>query len=195
MPVNSLYERWATQSLAPLLVLLVSVSLIAWLGSRLKGAFRQLQTTTTEQAYAARHDKLTGLLSRDAFIHDISQQMAAASAQDEPSAEPTTVMLLNLNRFKDINDTLGHEAGDSLLVEVSRRLTESLAGNSALIARLGGDEFAVYMTESTASEWLSLAPQSGLRQALQTPASTSQRVGVLRQHRLCELAARCRHHR
>lgn len=164
VPVNSLYERWATQSIAPLIVLLVSISLIAWLGSRLKGAFRQLQATTTEQAYAARHDKLTGLLSRDAFIHDVSQQMAADSVPGESSAAPTTVMLLNLNRFKDINDTLGHEAGDSLLVEVGRRLTESLAGSSALIARLGGDEFAVYMNESTASDWLSLAPHSGYAQ-------------------------------
>ncbi|MBY0234315.1 MAG: diguanylate cyclase, partial [Burkholderiaceae bacterium] len=164
VPVKLLYARWATQSLAPLIVLLVSVSLIAWLGSRLKAAFRQLQATTTEQAYAARHDKLTGLLSREAFIHDVNQQMSAASAQDEPSAEPATVMLLNLNRFKDINDTLGHEAGDSLLVEVGRRLTDSLAGHQALIARLGGDEFAVYMAESTASNWLSQAPQSGYAQ-------------------------------
>jgi len=147
VPVTLLYERWATQSLAPLIVLLVSVSLIAWLGSRLKAAFRQLQATTTQQAYTARHDKLTGLLSREAFIHDVNQQMASASALAEPSAEPATVMLLNLNRFKDINDTLGHEAGDSLLVEVGHRLTDSLAGSQALIARLGGDEFAVYMAE------------------------------------------------
>lgn len=161
VPVNSLYERWAEQSLAPLIVLLVSVSLIAWLGSRLKEAFRQLQATTTEQAYAARHDKLTGLLSREAFIHDVSQQMAAAASQDEGGTEPATVMLLNLNRFKDINDTLGHEAGDSLLVEVGRRLTDSLAGSPALVARLGGDEFAVYMAESTAIDWLSQAPHSG----------------------------------
>ncbi len=161
VPVSLLQERWTTQSLAPLIVLLVSISLIAWLGSRLKEAFRQLQATTTEQAYAARHDKLTGLLSREAFIHDVSQQMAAATSQDERATEPATVMLLNLNRFKDINDTLGHEAGDSLLVEVGRRLTDSLAGSTALVARLGGDEFAVYMAESTAIEWLSQAPHSG----------------------------------
>ncbi len=91
--------------------------------------------------HIAHHDALTGLPNR-LHLH-ISLEQAIASARREGSE--LAMMFIDLDRFKVINDTLGHNVGDSLLVEVSRRLRDSLR-ESDLIARLGGDEFAVVLT-------------------------------------------------
>jgi len=85
--------------------------------------------------HAARHDALTGLPNRTAF-HDA----VAEAIRDE--SEPACVLLIDLDRFKDVNDTLGHRYGDLLLQEVAERFRAQLCGDDR-IARLGGDEFAV----------------------------------------------------
>jgi diguanylate cyclase (GGDEF)-like protein len=85
--------------------------------------------------YAARHDSLTGLPNRTAFHEAIT-----AATHDE--REPAAVLLMDLDRFKEVNDTLGHRYGDLLLVQVAQRFREVMGGESQ-IARLGGDEFAV----------------------------------------------------
>jgi diguanylate cyclase (GGDEF)-like protein len=84
----------------------------------------------------ALHDALTALPNRTFF------QLELDKALDARSGGSCTVGILDLNAFKDVNDTLGHHQGDALLCEVSRRLTEA-AGDRALIARFGGDEFAI----------------------------------------------------
>jgi diguanylate cyclase (GGDEF)-like protein len=86
---------------------------------------------------AAMHDGLTGVLNRRAFMETID----AAVAQARRSGELIGVLYLDLDRFKSINDSFGHEAGDTVLVEVARRVRSVLrAGDSC--GRLGGDEFA-----------------------------------------------------
>ena len=84
------------------------------------------------------HDALTGLPNRTLFRDRIEQAITAGRRADVASA----VMLIDLDHFKEINDTLGHHAGDRLLEEVAHRLEQSL-GEHDTVARLGGDEFGV----------------------------------------------------
>ena len=88
-------------------------------------------------SFAASHDALTGLLNRSALV-----AQARATLQSDGRAGSFSVHLLDLDGFKNVNDTLGHNAGDDLLKQVASRL-RSLAGHADLVARLGGDEFAV----------------------------------------------------
>ena len=89
-------------------------------------------------AFMAHHDPLTGLANRAT----ITQKIEEAAARQRRWATPFTVLLLDLDRFKHVNDTLGHSAGDALLREVAARLKASLRETDSL-ARLGGDEFAI----------------------------------------------------
>ena len=86
-------------------------------------------------------DALTGLANRAVFIDRLRQAFAAAKR----GALPFTILYLDLDGFKDINDTLGHPAGDLLLKSVGERLN-SCVRETDLVARLGGDEFAVLQT-------------------------------------------------
>ncbi len=88
----------------------------------------------------ALHDALTGLPNRALFHDRVRQAIAAA----ERRCEPFSVMLLDLDRFKQVNDTLGHQVGDRLLQAVGPRLAAALRKSDTL-ARLGGDEFAVLL--------------------------------------------------
>jgi diguanylate cyclase (GGDEF)-like protein len=95
-----------------------------------------LQRAAAEREYQALHDPLTGLPNRTLFTERVRQ--AAALGPDGRLA----VLLIDLDRFKEINDTLGHASGDLVLREVGIRLRAGLPDNH-LVARLGGDEFAV----------------------------------------------------
>jgi diguanylate cyclase (GGDEF)-like protein len=83
----------------------------------------------------ARTDTVTGLLNRGGLNHALAEQLAAL-----PSQSKLALFWLDLDRFKEVNDTLGHGVGDSVLAEVARRLTD-IAPADATIARFGGDEF------------------------------------------------------
>jgi diguanylate cyclase (GGDEF)-like protein len=88
--------------------------------------------------HSALHDALTSLPNRTLFHRQVEKAIAAAEREGRGIA----VMLLDLDRFKEINDTLGHASGDLLLQELGRRLRELLGGDGE-VARLGGDEFGV----------------------------------------------------
>jgi diguanylate cyclase (GGDEF)-like protein len=92
--------------------------------------------------YLAYHDGLTGLPNRSMFSKLLSQRISEARRYNRQLA----VAFLDLDRFKQINDTLGHEAGDQLLQEVATRL-QGCVRDSDTVARLGGDEFVVLLPE------------------------------------------------
>jgi diguanylate cyclase (GGDEF)-like protein len=89
-------------------------------------------------AFMAHHDLLTGLANRTFFMEKIEE----AGARLRRRGEAFSVFMLDLDRFKDVNDSLGHPAGDALLKEMAQRLRSSLRETDVL-ARLGGDEFAI----------------------------------------------------
>lgn len=91
--------------------------------------------------HLAHHDALTGLFNRYSLENRLAQSLLAARRENQLLA----VMFIDLDRFKVINDTLGHHAGDLLLVEVAQRL-EACVRESDIVARLGGDEFVVALT-------------------------------------------------
>lgn len=92
--------------------------------------------------YLANHDPLTGLLNRDEFHNRLTQTLSSVRRHDAKLA----LMFLDLDRFKLINDTLGHRIGDLLLQAVSERLRSSVRSND-ILARLGGDEFIVLLSD------------------------------------------------
>jgi diguanylate cyclase (GGDEF)-like protein/PAS domain S-box-containing protein len=95
-----------------------------------------------ELRHQARTDPLTGLLNRAAF----SERLAAATASVDPAAPPA-VLFVDVDDFKGVNDSLGHAAGDDLLVAVAGRLNGDVRAED-VVARLGGDEFAVLLAEA-----------------------------------------------
>ncbi|MBS3936729.1 MAG: EAL domain-containing protein [Sulfuritalea sp.] len=92
--------------------------------------------------HLAHHDPLTGLANRLMFIESLKHSLALAARNRRPLA----VLFIDLDRFKEINDSLGHTVGDELLIAVSHRLARHLRA-SDLLARLGGDEFVCVLEE------------------------------------------------
>jgi len=99
---------------------------------------RLLRRATDRASFLASHDPLTGLPNRSLFNEWLVHSVADVDRQDGAMA----VMCLDLDHFKEVNDLLGHAAGDELLRQVTERMTETLRRND-ILARLGGDEFAV----------------------------------------------------
>lgn len=93
--------------------------------------------------HMATHDPLTDLPNRRVFLEHLEQAIARAHR----GGGSLGVLMMDLDRFKDVNDTLGHPAGDQLLREVAARLRSRMRGTD-IVARLGGDEFAVIVDES-----------------------------------------------
>ncbi len=99
--------------------------------------------------YLADHDSLTGLPNRRFFENQLQEIFG------RPSRDQAAILFIDLDRFKEINDTLGHEAGDVLLTRTTDNLT-LLLSEKHLLARLGGDEFAVLVNPSMSQTQLSI---------------------------------------
>jgi diguanylate cyclase (GGDEF)-like protein len=109
------------------------------------GGYRGVGSDTTAErlaeariAFMANFDGLTGLANRSKFLGDVQTECELAWAEQQPRA----LLYLDLDGFKGVNDSLGHAAGDALLVDVAKRLQIAMPHGS-IVARLGGDEFAV----------------------------------------------------
>lgn len=102
----------------------------------------ELQALYDQQAYQAEHDLLTGLANRTLFEKSLTQAMEDAAA----AGKLVAVMFIDLDRFKQINDTLGHAAGDTLLQEVAGRMTVCVHEGDT-VARMGGDEFTIALRD------------------------------------------------
>ncbi|MBC7551594.1 MAG: EAL domain-containing protein [Cellulomonas sp.] len=110
--------------------------------------------------HLSRTDDLTGLPNRRAMYSDVTARLASDRTQG------SALLLLDLDRFKEVNDSLGHDAGDRLLVQVGVRLAREL-GPHDLLARLGGDEFLILVARDRDGEASALAKR--LRTALAAP--------------------------
>jgi diguanylate cyclase (GGDEF)-like protein/PAS domain S-box-containing protein len=116
-----------------------------------------------ELSYLAGHDSLTGLVNRDTALHALAKALDQARRTDRWVG----VLYVDVDHFKEVNDTFGHAAGDRLLVEVGRRFTAMLR-DSDVVARLGGDEFLVVLTSMRDGEH-ALARAEALRTVLAEP--------------------------
>ncbi|MDY7540173.1 EAL domain-containing protein [Undibacterium sp. 5I1] len=101
----------------------------------------ELKESREQLRQLSEHDQLTGLINRRGF----ELALETAVARVRRSKSNLAVLLLDLDDFKSVNDTLGHEAGDRLLIEIARRLG-TVVRDSDILCRLGGDEFVVLMT-------------------------------------------------
>jgi diguanylate cyclase (GGDEF)-like protein len=111
----------------------------------------------------AYRDALTGLPNRLLFSDRLNQAIATARRL----GRPLTVVMMDLDRFKYVNDSLGHQGGDLLLVEVGRRLQDVVRRKSDTIARMGGDEFAVLLPTEATRDVMGVVRK--LQEALETP--------------------------
>lgn len=119
----------------------------------LSRAFNQMRTSIQSQQHEimqlAYWDRLTGLPNRTQF-RDLVKQSIHASIAGGGEGHPVTVIMLNLDRFKHVNDVLGYAFGDQLLKAVADRLSAHVTPDVGTVARLGGDEFAVMVEDQDA---------------------------------------------
>jgi diguanylate cyclase (GGDEF)-like protein/PAS domain S-box-containing protein len=129
----------------------------------------QLEEQLTHQAF---HDSLTGLANRALFRDRLDQALARAQRSERLLA----VLLVDLDGFKQVNDSLGHDAGDRLLQEVARRFRDVVRASDT-VARFGGDEFALLLEDITEHEAVAFAQR--LLDHLGTPVAIAGREVVL----------------
>ncbi|MFZ2265990.1 MAG: diguanylate cyclase [Azonexus sp.] len=114
------------------------------MANHIEDVHRSMQTrieeATAQLAFQARHDPLTGLLNRREFEHRLEKALSSVQA----GGEEFSVLLIDLDRFKPVNDTCGHLAGDELLRQISQLFQGRLREEDTL-ARLGGDEFGIIL--------------------------------------------------
>jgi diguanylate cyclase (GGDEF)-like protein len=158
-------DRQAASDTRSILLFLALGLLVFWavLFRLVLGASRALKRESKAVVHLATHDSLTGLPNR-VLLRDRTERAIVASRR---SGVHVALILMNLDRFKEINDALGHSCGDSLLKLIGPRLRDHLR-DSDTIARVGGDEFVV-MLPDLRSQYQALAVAEQLATALQAP--------------------------
>ena len=121
----------------------------------------QAQELAEQERYKALHDPLTGLPNRKFFSININKTIELSKKNHGSFA----VLMIDLDRFKEINDTLGHDIGDGVLVEISKRFSE-VTNKKQFVARLGGDEFSLVIPDVDNNQAISVC--MALHQSLNT---------------------------
>jgi diguanylate cyclase (GGDEF)-like protein len=166
-PAVLLFEA-GERSLAERLVLFVIVTVLTGLGIlQILEALRASARSEARLHHLATHDSLTGLANRRL----LEQSLGASVRRAERSGAMVGLVFLDLDRFKLINDTLGHAQGDTLLVEIASRL-KAMLDPGVLVARTGGDEFLIVLEEPPSVEQ-ALGLANRLRRAVSSPVDLS----------------------
>lgn len=121
------------------------------LEQRVQVRTRELESLTRQFKHQALHDELTRLPNRAGFIENLQERINEAEYADTRFA----VLFLDLDRFKTVNDTVGHYAGDQLLQEIAKRI-QYFVGENDLVARLGGDEFTFIFNNTEIDELINV---------------------------------------
>ena len=122
---------------------------------------KQLLSVNQELEYLSLYDQLTGLPNRSLLRDRLQEKIALAGPE-----HPLAILLVDLDRFQDVNDTLGHEEGDRLIKTVADRFN-ALIGTTNTLSRIGGDEFAVILTDTDQEH--AVATARSLQEALKRP--------------------------
>src|SRR5580658_2594055 len=153
-------------------VVILAITALGLVICRMAMTLREVRNSTVNYQ-DARTDYLTGLPNRRAFLERLESRLLS-----DPGAGDTGVLLVDLNGFKEVNDALGHTAGDELLCVVAKRFEQRL-GPRGVLARLGGDEYACYCPVTDEDDLLAFAHE--LAQTLTDPCvldGMSVRVGA-----------------
>jgi len=119
----------------------IAAILVVLLLGQLRRSAAALEAGRRHAEHQAAHDRLTGLPNRMSF----DTHLARALAEQRENDTHLSLLMLDLDRFKQVNDTLGHQAGDALICAVGQRI-RTIIGPRAMLARLGGDEFAILVS-------------------------------------------------
>ncbi|MBV7255627.1 EAL domain-containing protein [Pacificimonas sp. WHA3] len=145
---------------------------------------REITITNAQLLHAAEHDALTGLANRTRCYATLERLL-----RDHGGDAAISLLLIDLDEFKDVNDSMGHQAGDSVLKIVSARMTE-IAGTQDHLARLGGDEFAIIVTTATTRKEL-VAYSEGIIRDIMKPIALSEgqvclgcSIGIAQPHKI-----------
>ncbi|PNU01938.1 putative bifunctional diguanylate cyclase/phosphodiesterase [Novosphingobium guangzhouense] len=155
---SGMTEFLSKRSLSPERVAASVEEGIAWRKYR-----QDMRRAEEELTHRSLHDPLTDLPNRTLF----SDRLAQACARARRSGDPFGLVMIDLDRFKEINDSLGHAAGDAVLITLGRRMCEHLREVDT-VARLGGDEFAVLL-QNVDSEESALAVATKLTELIEQP--------------------------
>jgi diguanylate cyclase len=123
------------------------------LSNSLQNYVNDLEKSQEVIRFQAYHDPLTGLLNRRAFQEELQKRIDCA----KETGETIAVLFIDIDRFKDINDTLGHAKGDQLIILIAERIKNCLSDENTVVTRQGGDEFIILMNEQDEEKMMSIA--------------------------------------
>jgi diguanylate cyclase (GGDEF)-like protein len=141
MPDGPLIARHEPSFMSMLFGFIITGAVVTYIQSSRRHAFRMMRANQ-KVSELAQQDALTSLANRRAFMERVNAAFAACRR----GATPFAILYFDLDHFKDVNDTLGHGAGDTLLQQAAARVLDAIRENDVL-ARLGGDEFAILQTD------------------------------------------------
>jgi diguanylate cyclase (GGDEF)-like protein len=155
------YVGWRLNSLAKALEVTIDDEMPVLLNEtgipaerRLARAFNNAAGTSLQIAARATHDRLTGIMNRETLLQELVGEIERATRYRKPLA----VAFIDIDRFKPINDTSGHNSGGAVLRQVANRISDNIR-SSDLFGRYGGEEFMLILPETTADEAVILAEQ------------------------------------
>ncbi|WP_156213473.1 putative bifunctional diguanylate cyclase/phosphodiesterase [Lentzea aerocolonigenes] len=152
--LRSADEKNSSLRVAQIIAFVLDAFLVGLFGMVLLGHRRKILRQAAKNEHEAHHDALTGLANRTLLARRMETAVAKACKKNEPLA----LLIVDLDRFKEVNDSLGHHTGDLLLRQVANRLSWAVR-DTDLVARLGGDEFAVLLPAVGSAENASMVAE------------------------------------